>query len=67
MNLLQAFISTNLQKAELTEKGQHIIETLFPFIKELRAIGYKDIDQDDFRVFLKVLDQIWHNYEKVDV
>ncbi|MDG1272709.1 MAG: MarR family transcriptional regulator [Flavobacteriaceae bacterium] len=54
-------------KLELTEKGQHIIETILPFIKELRAIGYKDIDQDDFRVFLKVLDQIWHNYEKVDV
>lgn len=54
-------------KLTLTDSGQTIIEMLMPFVKELRAIGYKEINDDDFRVFLQVLNQIWENYEKVDI
>lgn len=49
---------------KLTQRGRAIIETLLPFIKKLRAIGYENIDKEDFDVFLKVLNQIWSNYEK---
>lgn len=38
-------------KLELTPRGRGLIETLLPFIKELRAIGYRNIDDADFQVF----------------
>lgn len=52
---------------QLTHNGRTIIETLLPFIKKLRAIGHKNISDDDFKVFLKVLDQIWRNYEETSM
>lgn len=54
-------------KLELTPRGRGLIETLLPFIKELRAIGYRNIDDNDFQVFLNVLNQIWENYANVSV
>jgi DNA-binding MarR family transcriptional regulator len=54
-------------KLELTPRGRGLIETLLPFIKELRAIGYRNIDDADFQVFLNVLNQIWENYANVSV
>ncbi|MGB2153318.1 MAG: MarR family winged helix-turn-helix transcriptional regulator [Flavobacteriaceae bacterium] len=54
-------------KLELTPRGRGLIETLLPFIKELRAIGYRNIDDTDFQVFLNVLNQIWENYANVSV
>lgn len=50
-------------KLSLTAEGKKRIETLLPFIKELRAIGYQNITEEEFKVFRKVLDQIWKNYE----
>lgn len=52
-------------KLQLTDSGKHIIESLLPLVKELRLIGYQGINEQDFKTFLKVLDQIWKNYEKV--
>ena len=54
-------------KLELTAHGRSLIEELLPFIKELRAIGYKDINEADFQVFLTVLNQIWRNYAQVNL
>lgn len=54
-------------KLELTPHGRSMIETLLPFVKELRTLGYKDIDETDFQTFLNVLNQIWRNYEHVNV
>lgn len=54
-------------KLELTPHGRSLIEELLPFVKELRAIGYKDIDEADFQIFLTVLNQIWHNYAEVNL
>lgn len=50
-------------KLSLTSEGKELIETLLPFIKKLRSIGYKNITEEEFKVFRKVLDQIWKNYE----
>lgn len=50
-------------KLSLTSKGKKLIETLLPFIKNLRSVGYKNITEEEFKVFRKVLDQIWKNYE----
>jgi len=52
-------------KLQLTDSGKHIIESLLPLVKELRLIGYQGINEEDFQTILKVLDQIWKNYEKV--
>jgi DNA-binding MarR family transcriptional regulator len=54
-------------KLELTAHGRSLIKELLPFIKELRAIGYKDINEADFQVFLTVLNQIWRNYAQVNL
>lgn len=54
-------------KLELTPEGRSLIEEILPFVKELRAIGYKDIHEADFQVFLTVLNQIWRNYAQVNL
>ena len=52
-------------KLVITSKGASVYEKILPLVKELRAIGYRNIDSDKFTVFLEVLEQIWENYDEV--
>lgn len=54
-------------KLALSLKGKTIIEKLLPFIQDLRAVGYSDISEEDFKVFLRVLDKIWKNYHQYEL
>lgn len=51
-------------KLVLTEKGKVMVEKILPLSKELRLVGYKNISEAEFEVFLRVLDQLWINYEE---
>lgn len=50
-------------KLVLTEKGKEIIEKALPLSKELRLVGYQNVSEADFGVFLRVLEQLWENYD----
>ena len=54
-------------KLALSSKGKATIEKLLPFIQDLRAVGYSDISEEDFKVFLQVLDKIWKNYHQYEL
>ena len=54
-------------KLALSAKGKKTIEKLLPFIQDLRAAGYRDISEEDFRVFLQVLEKIWENYHQYEL
>ena len=49
-------------KLELTRKGKKIIKLILPHAVTLRKLAIKDLDHQDFEVFLRVLDQIGYNY-----
>lgn len=50
-------------KLELTPIGQDIIAKVEPFANVLRKQAIKDLDNNEFETFLKVLDRIGENYE----
>lgn len=54
-------------KLSLSTQGKNTIEKLLPFIEHLRSVGYRGISDTDFTTFLKVLDQIWVNYQECEV
>lgn len=54
-------------KLYLSFKREESIKKLLPFINHLRSVGYRDIEEDDFKVFLNVLDKIWMNYQQCEV
>ena len=51
----------------LAQREKTTIEKLLPFIQDLRAAGYRDISEEDFRVFLQVLEKIWENYHQYEL
>jgi len=54
-------------KLSLSLIGQKTVKKLLPFIHHLRSVGYRDIKEDDFKIFLNVLDKIWSNYQQFEV
>ncbi|MCL6267271.1 MarR family winged helix-turn-helix transcriptional regulator [Flagellimonas myxillae] len=49
-------------KLELTRKGKKVIKLVLPHAVNLRKLAIRDLESEDFEVFLKVLDQIGYNY-----
>ena len=54
-------------KLSLSLIGQKTVKKLLPFIHHLRSVGYRDIKEDDFKIFLNVLDKICSNYQQFEV
>ena len=48
-------------KLEMTSAGQELMERAMPIIREIRNMSIEHIDDTEFDIFLKVLDQIWEN------
>ena len=53
-------------KLIVTKKGLQIVKKALPIVEELRAVGYQNINDADFEAFMKVLDQLWENYESIE-
>lgn len=53
-------------KLEMTPAGQELMERVMPIIREIRNISIENIDDTEFDIFLKVLDQIWENYDQYE-
>ncbi len=37
-----------------------------PLITEIRSMSTENISDEEFDIFLKVLDQIWENYDRYE-
>lgn len=48
----------------LTKDGQTIYEKIFPVVEDLRRQGWKNLDDQDYEDFLRIMNQIFLNFEE---
>lgn len=48
----------------LTLEGKKIVETLLPKVAHLRELGWKNMSEDDYKAFDRVMNQIYENYQE---
>ncbi len=48
----------------LTSEGKNIVEILMPKVAHLRKLGWKDISEEEYKVFVRIMNQIYENYEE---
>jgi DNA-binding MarR family transcriptional regulator len=53
-------------KLNMTPEGQELMQRVMPVIRVIRAMSVENISEDEFDIFLKVLDQIWENYDNYE-
>jgi DNA-binding MarR family transcriptional regulator len=53
-------------KLNMTPEGQELMQRVMPVIRDIRAMSVENISEDEFDIFLKVLDQIWENYDNYE-
>ncbi len=50
-------------KIFLTDKGKEVFEKVHPLVKDLRIQGWKGLSEEDYQSFLRIMNQIYKNYE----
>jgi DNA-binding MarR family transcriptional regulator len=53
-------------KLSMTPEGQQLMQRVMPLIRDIRTMSIENISEDEFDIFLKVLDQIWENYDNYE-
>ncbi len=53
-------------KLSMTAEGQELMQRVMPLIRDIRAMSIENITDEEFDIFLKVLDQIWENYDNYE-
>lgn len=53
-------------KLVITEAGEQLVVSVLPMVMQLRSVGHRNISDADFEVFLKVVNQIWENYNEME-
>lgn len=53
-------------KLVITEAGEALVLAVLPMVMQLRSVGHRNISEADFEVFLKVVNQIWENYNTLE-
>jgi DNA-binding MarR family transcriptional regulator len=53
-------------KLVMTPSGQELMQRVMPLITEIRSMSTENISEEEFDIFLRVLDQIWENYDRYE-
>lgn len=53
-------------KLVMTPSGEELMQRVMPLITEIRSMSTENISDEEFDIFLKVLDQIWENYDRYE-
>ncbi len=53
-----------LFRIELTEKGKELVNMLRPKVKELRSIGIQNFNEEEIKLLIAQMNQIFDNYNK---
>src|SRR6056297_678236 len=53
-------------KLSMTPQSLELMQRVMPLIKEIRAMSIENISEAEFDIFLKVLDEIWKNYDRYE-
>jgi len=52
-------------KIFLTDKGREVVDKVYPAILELRSKGWEELSDDDYNNFLRILNQLFENFQKM--
>ena len=50
-------------KIFLTDEGKKVVEKVLPVVESLREKGWKNLSEEDYESFLRIMQQIFANYE----
>jgi len=50
----------------LTKAGEQLIQKTLPIISDIRKMSTQNISHEEFDIFIKVLNQIWDNYDRYE-
>jgi DNA-binding MarR family transcriptional regulator len=50
----------------LTQKGRETHEELLPIVLNLRDIGWKGLDEEDYLDFLRIMNKVYDNFSKIE-
>ena len=53
-------------KLVMTKDGEQLMQRAMPLITEIRSMSTENISEEEFDIFLKILDQIWENYDRYE-
>ncbi len=51
-------------KIYLTQTGESIYEKALPEVLKLREMGWKNLTDEDYKDFLRIMNQVFENFEK---
>jgi len=51
-------------KIFLTQEGEKIVEILLPKVANLRSLGWENISEEDYKVFVRIMNQLYENYDE---
>lgn len=51
-------------KIYLTDLGVQVVNDLQPEVRRLRDLGWENLDEEDYEVFMRITNQIFKNFEK---
>ncbi len=51
-------------KIFLTSEGKNIVEILVPKVTHLRKLGWENISEEEYKVFVRIMNQLYENYEE---
>jgi len=51
-------------KIFLTTEGKNIVEILLPKVTHLRKLGWENISEEEYQVFVRIMNQLYENYEE---
>lgn len=52
-------------KIFLTDEGRAVVDKVYPAILELRSKGWEELSDDDYNNFLRILNQLFENFQKM--
>ncbi|MEO0474278.1 MAG: MarR family transcriptional regulator [Bacteroidota bacterium] len=50
-------------KIFLTDEGKKVVEKVLPVVESLREQGWQNLSEEDYEVFMRIMQQIFTNYE----
>ena len=53
-------------KLSISEDGWNLIKKVTPFNKELRAIGYQGLSENEINSLITILERLWDSYDQVE-
>lgn len=54
------------REIHLTEDGKKAVDQIRPTVADLRELGWQNLSDEDYETFLRIMNQVFSNYESFD-